>query len=154
MEQSLEQRIRERAYTLWLENGCAEGNAEQHWIAAEREVLAMMTAQTPVSAASAARRSSKARATPTTAAPRPCGGPLSAYPGEADRFSDKGYAPPEERGYSKNLPSMNTGGFEPACLPRPGMGLPCGSSRLPAAPLSMAPKRIITSGSVPSLLNE
>jgi Protein of unknown function (DUF2934) len=70
MEQSLEQRIRERAYTLWLENGCAEGNAEQHWLVAEREVLAMMTAQAPALAASAARKSSKSRATPTTAKPR------------------------------------------------------------------------------------
>ena len=70
MEQSLEQRIRERAYTLWLENGCADGNAEQHWIAAERELLAMMTAELPASAAPAARKPSKSRATPTTAKPR------------------------------------------------------------------------------------
>jgi hypothetical protein len=68
MEQSLEQRIRERAYTLWLENGCADGNAEQHWLAAERELLAMMTA--PASTAPAARKPSKSRATPTTATPR------------------------------------------------------------------------------------
>ena len=53
MEQSLEQRIRERAYTLWLQNGCADGNAEQHWLVAERELLAMMTAEAP--SASAAR---------------------------------------------------------------------------------------------------
>ena len=70
MELTLEQRIRERAYTLWLENGCAEGNAEQHWIAAEREVLAMMTAQAPAPNPDAARKSSKSRATPTTAKPR------------------------------------------------------------------------------------
>ena len=70
MEPSLEQRIRERAYTLWLENGCAEGNAEQHWLAAEREVLAMMTAQAPVPNAAAAGKPSKSRATPTTAKPR------------------------------------------------------------------------------------
>jgi hypothetical protein len=68
MEQSLEQRIRERAYTLWLENGCADGNAEQHWLAAERELLAMMTAL--ASTAPAARKPSKSRATPTTATPR------------------------------------------------------------------------------------
>jgi hypothetical protein len=70
MEQSLEQRIRERAYTLWLENGCADGNAVQHWLAAERELLAMMTAQAPASTAPATRKPSKSRATPTTAKPR------------------------------------------------------------------------------------
>jgi hypothetical protein len=70
MEQSLEQRIRERAYTLWLEHGCAEGSAEQHWLAAEREVLAMMTTQAPAAAAAAAKPS-KRRAAPTaTAKPR------------------------------------------------------------------------------------
>jgi Protein of unknown function (DUF2934) len=70
MEPSLEERIRERAYTLWLENGCADGNAEQHWLAAEREMLAVMTAEAPASAASAPRKPSKSRATPTTAKPR------------------------------------------------------------------------------------
>jgi Protein of unknown function (DUF2934) len=30
-----ENRIRERAYFLWLEEGCPEGQAERHWQAAE-----------------------------------------------------------------------------------------------------------------------
>ena len=46
MEQMLEQRIRIRAYEIWHSQGCAEGNADEHWLAAEREVLASaMTAQ-------------------------------------------------------------------------------------------------------------
>jgi hypothetical protein len=36
----LEQKIRERAYQLWIENGCEHGKAEMHWLAAQREVLA------------------------------------------------------------------------------------------------------------------
>ena len=28
-------RVRERAYFLWLEEGCPEGQAERHWLAAE-----------------------------------------------------------------------------------------------------------------------
>ena len=35
----LEQAIRERAYGLWIESGCPSGNAEEHWLAAQREVL-------------------------------------------------------------------------------------------------------------------
>ena len=35
----LEQSIRERAYHLWMESGCLDGNAEAHWLAAQREVL-------------------------------------------------------------------------------------------------------------------
>jgi Protein of unknown function (DUF2934) len=37
--QDLEQTIRERAYQLWIENGCEHGNADAHWLTAQREVL-------------------------------------------------------------------------------------------------------------------
>jgi DUF2934 family protein len=44
MDQSLESRIRERAYEIWTAHGCVHGQAEHHWLAAEREVLAASTA--------------------------------------------------------------------------------------------------------------
>jgi hypothetical protein len=47
MQLSLQQRIRERAYELWNTTGRMHGHAEQHWLAAEREILSEMTAQTP-----------------------------------------------------------------------------------------------------------
>jgi Protein of unknown function (DUF2934) len=37
----LEQTIRERAYQLWLENGCQDGHADAHWLAAQREILSV-----------------------------------------------------------------------------------------------------------------
>jgi hypothetical protein len=37
--QDLEQAIRERAYSLWIDSGCPDGNAEEHWLAAQRDVL-------------------------------------------------------------------------------------------------------------------
>ena len=40
MEQTLELRIRQRAYEIWHATGCTEGRADEHWLAAEREVLA------------------------------------------------------------------------------------------------------------------
>ena len=40
MDQSLENRIRERAYEMWTAHGRVHGQAEQHWLAAERELLA------------------------------------------------------------------------------------------------------------------
>jgi hypothetical protein len=40
MEQTLEHRIRQRAYEIWHADGRAEGKADEHWLAAEREVLA------------------------------------------------------------------------------------------------------------------
>jgi len=46
MEHSLHDRIRERAYEMWSVSGCMDGEADQHWLAAEREVLAQMTAHT------------------------------------------------------------------------------------------------------------
>ena len=41
---SLENRIRERAYEIWTAHGCIHGQADQHWLAAEREILAASTA--------------------------------------------------------------------------------------------------------------
>jgi hypothetical protein len=38
--QDLEQAIREHAYHLWTANGRQEGNAEAHWLTAQREILA------------------------------------------------------------------------------------------------------------------
>jgi Protein of unknown function (DUF2934) len=38
--QDLEQAIRERAYHLWVADGCNDGNADSHWLVAQREVLA------------------------------------------------------------------------------------------------------------------
>ena len=33
-----DQRVREIAYFLWLDEGCPEGESERHWLAAERVV--------------------------------------------------------------------------------------------------------------------
>lgn len=43
MERELSDRIRERAYEMWIANGCREGGAEQDWLFAEREVLSACT---------------------------------------------------------------------------------------------------------------
>jgi len=40
MNDNLENRIRERAYEIWTAHGCMEGQADQHWLAAEQEILA------------------------------------------------------------------------------------------------------------------
>ena len=37
--QDLEQSIRERAYHLWVEAGCQDGQADAHWLSAQREIL-------------------------------------------------------------------------------------------------------------------
>src|SRR5262249_4609855 len=39
MEPDLSDRIRERAYEIWIESGYRDGEAEQHWLTAEQEVL-------------------------------------------------------------------------------------------------------------------
>ena len=40
MEQNLSDRIRERAYEIWVASGSPQGEAEQHWLTAEKEILA------------------------------------------------------------------------------------------------------------------
>jgi hypothetical protein len=37
--QDIEQATRERAYELWVASGREHGNAENHWLAAQREIL-------------------------------------------------------------------------------------------------------------------
>jgi Protein of unknown function (DUF2934) len=44
MELSLHHRIRQRAYEIWDAGGRLDGQAEQHWLAAEREALEQMNA--------------------------------------------------------------------------------------------------------------
>jgi hypothetical protein len=41
---TLENRIRERAHEIWTAHGCIHGQADQHWHAAEREILTESTA--------------------------------------------------------------------------------------------------------------
>jgi len=38
-EAALRQKIEERAYHIWLENGCGHGDHERHWLQAERELM-------------------------------------------------------------------------------------------------------------------
>jgi DUF2934 family protein len=44
MDRNLENRIRERAYEIWTAHGFINGQADQHWLAAEREILTEVTA--------------------------------------------------------------------------------------------------------------
>ena len=63
MEQSVQERIRERAYQLWDTSGRMNGQAEQHWLAAEREILAERLApSTAATRASRLRRPKRSKA--------------------------------------------------------------------------------------------
>ncbi|MBP2303992.1 DUF2934 domain-containing protein [Azospirillum melinis] len=44
MSVDVEQRIRDRAYAIWLEEGCPHGRDADHWVQAERAVLAEVVA--------------------------------------------------------------------------------------------------------------
>ena len=59
MELDLSDRIRERAYEIWIESGYRDGEAEQHWLAAEQEVLSALAA-----VPSAPAKRARGRATP------------------------------------------------------------------------------------------
>lgn len=47
MDHNLENLVRERAYEIWISRGCVHGQAHQHWLAAEREILTASTATLP-----------------------------------------------------------------------------------------------------------
>ena len=55
-ERDLSDRIRERAYEIWIASG-RSGEAEQHWLAAEREILsALQSTKSSVDFRPAAKR--------------------------------------------------------------------------------------------------
>jgi hypothetical protein len=58
---ALENRIRERAYEIWAAHGYVHGHADQHWLAAEREMLAASTAALAREPAPHKKRRSPAR---------------------------------------------------------------------------------------------
>ena len=69
--QDLEQAIRERAYSLWIEHGCPDGNAEEHWLAAQREVLSASLdtfARVSITEPNAPKKSARQRKTKNTKA--------------------------------------------------------------------------------------
>ena len=71
MRSDREERIKERAYALWLAEGRAHGKHQDHWHRAEREIAAEETGSKPA-AGGTARRPSRARAASEagTAAPK------------------------------------------------------------------------------------
>ena len=42
LQKDLSDRIRERAYEIWATSGYSDGEAEEHWLAAEREILSAL----------------------------------------------------------------------------------------------------------------
>jgi len=47
VDQDLSERIRERAYEIWVANGYRDGEADQHWLAAEHEIEVVTTEPQP-----------------------------------------------------------------------------------------------------------
>ena len=68
MPQDLELAIRERAYHLWIAEGCRDGESDRHWLAAEREVLAAFAATAPAPKARS-RRAANSNVDPAAKAP-------------------------------------------------------------------------------------
>jgi len=60
MEQTLEHRIRQRAYEIWHAHGKADGKADEHWLAAERELLSSLKTPAPAADAGASTKPRKA----------------------------------------------------------------------------------------------
>jgi Protein of unknown function (DUF2934) len=63
--QDIEQATREHAYHLWVADGRPDGNAEQYWLTAQREVLAASLKEIGrVKVSNAAARAASERAAP------------------------------------------------------------------------------------------
>ncbi len=60
--------IRERAYTLWKQEGCPEGRAWDHWLAAEAQVTTGTNGADATKASRTGRAATKAEAATKNAA--------------------------------------------------------------------------------------
>jgi Protein of unknown function (DUF2934) len=69
LDADLADRIRKRAYEIWFAAGCRDGEGRQHWLTAEREILAADKPAMPSRRTSAKKVSRPlTRATPKAAA--------------------------------------------------------------------------------------
>jgi len=68
MQQDLSERIRERAYEIWIASGHRDGEADQHWLAAEQEILSSLRS---VAVAKAPAKRIRGRATVKRSEGRP-----------------------------------------------------------------------------------
>ena len=78
----LEQAIRERAYHLWVADGCRDGAADAYWLSAQRELLnASLSNSAPETApakpAAAVAKKKKAPAKAATAEPKAAKAPVA-----------------------------------------------------------------------------
>ena len=63
MDQNIENRIRERAYEIWEEEGCPEGREAQHWQQAAGDIADAQSENRAASAKSASKTGAKADGT-------------------------------------------------------------------------------------------
>ena len=68
MNGALEQRVRERAYEIWMDLGLEHGHAHDHWIAAEREIMAQPARSAVEEVAASTAKATKPRASKPKAA--------------------------------------------------------------------------------------
>lgn len=71
MDTSFEQKVRERAYHLWLDDGMAHGCAEDHWLRAEQALAAELTPTAFAIPADAPRKPAQTVPAVTTRATKP-----------------------------------------------------------------------------------
>ncbi len=70
MDSTFEQRVRERAYDLWLRAGGVRGHADHHWFQAVRDILAAPE-EVPPRAPVAPQRHKRAASLPSAGDEKP-----------------------------------------------------------------------------------
>jgi hypothetical protein len=75
------ERVRQRAYRLWVEEGCPEGRSDVHWDKA-RELVVVEERQKPATKADAPAEEAGGPAEPSGAVERAGGFPISTDQGE------------------------------------------------------------------------
>ena len=93
---TIEHRVRERAYYIWEGEGRVTGRAEAHWIQAEIEIAAARVETAPAAQPSVkkapARAKAPAKAAAAKPAPKAAAAKAPAKPKKAPRASETGIA--------------------------------------------------------------
>ncbi len=99
MSLDVEQRVRERAYAIWLEQGCPEGRDGDHWLQAERDI------RLPAEPGIAAQAELSTSPAPEVKAPRKTARKTKAEPAAVTPTSDQTPKPRKPRTRSKTVPA-------------------------------------------------
>lgn len=87
MDTSFEQKVRERAYEIWVAAGMTDGMATDHWLSAQHALIAETAAKPAKAVAKSVKTTQSAKSAKTTKTTKPRASSAKSPRGEAQQPS-------------------------------------------------------------------